>query len=162
MIPRLRTSNSKLRSQAPRGWRGADRGEGRSGFIPRAESEQVGARLKLRSIRRARPGCCANHARETELRCSGPPAGDRTGREGTRPSDERAQTSRGQSVRITDAEGPPVGAMARRDVGVMGCAKSWRWAGSVGFSPCASFSFYFTFPFSDLYFPISFEFKFHT
>jgi hypothetical protein len=36
--------NSKLRSQAPRGWRGADRGEGRSGFIPRAESEQVGAR----------------------------------------------------------------------------------------------------------------------
>jgi hypothetical protein len=71
-------------------------------------------------IRRARPGCCANHARKTELRCLGPPAGDRTAREETRPSDERAQTSRGRSVRITDAEGPPVGAMARRDVGCNG------------------------------------------
>jgi hypothetical protein len=38
-----------------------------------------------------------------------------------------------------------------------------RWAGSIGFSPCASFSFFILlFLFLIYIFPISFEFKFHT
>jgi hypothetical protein len=71
-------------------------------------------------IRRVRQVVAPNSARKTEPSCSGPPAGDRTTHKGTRPSDERAQTSRDRSVRVTDARGPRVGAMARRDVGCNG------------------------------------------
>jgi hypothetical protein len=61
--------------------------------------------------------------------------------------------------RVADKAVPPVGAVMTAGLHEV---KERKWAGSVGFSPCASFSFYSPFPFSDLYFPISFEFKFHT